>query len=491
MSEERPAERKVVDLQFWRDGRASPHGTPDDHGSGGGGPPPGGAPPASGGRAVWGSDDALALQLVNELGPDWRYVDKWAKWLWWDGVRWQFDDKLVILRRAREICRGVAQQIEGAGLARTISAGRTTMAVANLARNDARTATAHDVWDADPWLLNTPGGIVDLRTGEKHPHDRGRLMMHVAGANPEGGCPEWFRFLDHITGADHAYQDYLQRLVGYSLTGSTKEEMFAFLHGPPNTGKSKFVETLRLLHGTYGVGAPMDTFTATTAERHPTDLAGFVGKRLVSAAETEEGRRWDQQRLTTLTGRDEIQARFMRGDFFGYYPQFLLMFHGNYRPRLGTADAAMRRRMHLLPFRYKPARIDEDLIEKLRAQLGGILIWAIEGAVNWRNHGLKPPYIIKSATDKYFERENVFAVWLNERCVLGDNLTVTTRELYRDYRVWLKEGGENEKFALSERRFVETLEYQTGLTPNWRHPKTRNHGFRGIARRQGTDTLPL
>ncbi len=182
-----------------------------------------------------------------------------------------------------------------------------------------------------------------------------------------------------MTGGDVAYRDYLQRLVGYSLTGSTKEEIFAFLHGPAGTGKSKFVRTLELLHGTYGTNAPMDTFTATKAERHPTDLAGFVGKRLVTAAETEEGRRWDQQRLTILSGGDKIKARFMRSDFFDYIPQCLLMFHGNYRPRLANADEAMRRRLRLLPFRFKPAQIDKELIDKFIAELGGIMVWADRG----------------------------------------------------------------------------------------------------------------
>lgn len=183
----------------------------------------------------------------------------------------------------------------------------------------------------------------------------------------------------------------------------------------------------------------MDTFTATKAERHPTDLAGFVGKRLVTAAETEEGRRWDQQRLTILSGGDKIKARFMRTDFFDYIPQCLLMFHGSYRPRLANADEAMRRRLRLLPFRFKPAHIDEELIDKFIAELGGIMVWAIEGAVLWYRYGLQAPPIITTATDDYFESENMLLTWVVERCEREDrDLISYTQDLYKDYASWAK-----------------------------------------------------
>jgi putative DNA primase/helicase len=232
----------------------------------------------------------------------------------------------------------------------------------------------------------------------------------------------------------------------------------------------------------------MDTFTATRAERHPTDLAGFVGKRLVTAAETEEGRRWDQQRLTTLTGGDRIRVRFMRSDFFDYVPQCLLMFHGNYRPRLANADEAMRRRMHLLPFRFKPPRVDKQLIDKFIAELGGILVWAIEGAVLWHRYGLQPPTIITTPTDRYFAAENTLAVWIEERCERAEALRAETRDLYRDYVAWAKGGNE---FVLAEKRFAETLEMRLGGDCEWKHPTTRRKGFKGIALRQRNEELPL
>ena len=323
-------------------------------------------------------------------------------------------------------------------------------------------------------------------TGQLHRHARHQLMTQMAGAAPEGDCPTWRRFLGELTDGDQAYQDYLQRLVGYSLTGQTEEEIFAFLYGrPSNTGKSKFVETVRALHGTYGCSASMDTFIATQNHSHLTEIARFVGKRLVTAAEIDEGVRWDQQRMTMLTGRDEVAANFMRKDQFTFYPKFLLLFHGNHRPRLFSDGGAMRRRMHLLPCKHRPSRPDKFLLDKLKQELGGIMRWGIEGAVLWKQHGLMPPPIIAHATEEYFATENILAAWIDERCH-RESRTSYTRELYADYTVWAKAANE---YVLSQKRFAEALG-NLGFD-RWQHPQTRRHGFSGLALKTRNDDLGM
>jgi putative DNA primase/helicase len=308
----------------------------------------------------------------------------------------------------------------------------------------------------------------------------------MAGAAPEGDCPQWLWFLGEITDGARDYQDYLQRLIGYSLTGLTEEEMFVFLHGPSNTGKSKFVECVRALHGTYAGNASMSTFVATQAERHTQDIAKFVGKRLVTAAETDEGRRWDQQRMTQMTGRDLVDAHFMHKNDFSYYPQCLLMFHGNHRPRLSSIASAMRRRMHLLPFKHRPSVVDKHLIDKLRAELGGIMRWAVLGAVLWRRHGLKPPPIVTEATNEYFIHEDILQAWIDERCNVDKSLRSLTRELHADYQVQIKAAGE---YVLPQNRFVDALE---GLGfDRWQHPTTRQRGIAGLALMGRVDGLGL
>lgn len=453
----------------------------DDRGDGGGegGGVVGEDPP----RPIWASDDAMAEILADQVTPNWRHVPAWEKWLRWDGQRWIEDDEREITWLARMVCRNVAVQTDDTkpALRRAISSDRTINAVARQARNDPRIRTSEDVWDRDLYLLNTPGGVVDLRTGGLLRSNRDYLMTELAGAVPDGDCPHWMQFLADVTGGDQAYSDYLQRLVGYSLTGLTTEEIFVFLHGPSNTGKSKFVETVRLLHGTYARNAPMDSFTATISQRHPTDLAGFVGKRLITAAETEQGRRWDQQRLLTLTGRDVVSARFMHSDFFDYYPRFLLMFHGNYRPQMNNAGPEMRRRLQLCPFMVKPVYIDKDLIEKFKTELPGIMAWAVEGAVLYFEYGLRPPPIVTEATANYFTFENSIDAWMEEACELGEHLTVATRVLYRSYVDWLKEANE---YVPSEKRFAELMQNVLGHGANWKHPRSRRAGFRGLTLRR-------
>ncbi len=474
----------VVKLDFWREPQDVLE-SPNDGGEGGGSTPSG-----EDQRPIWASDDAMAQTLADELTPDWRYVPARQEWLCWDGRRWEVDELMDVIWRARMVCRDVAVRTDPQkpSLRRAVSSDKTIMAVARQARNDPRVRTSETVWDKDLYLLNTPGGVVDLRYGTLMPGKREYLMTELAGAAPEGECPHWRQFLAEATGGDQAYSDYLQRLVGYSLTGLTKEEIFVFLHGPSNTGKSKFVETMRLLHGSYARNAPMDTFTATQAQRHPTDLAGFVGKRLVTAAETEQGRRWDQQRLLTLTGQDKVSARFMRGNFFEYYPRFLLMFHGNFRPRMTNAGQEMRRRLRLLPFRVKPAQIDKELLDKFKEELGGIMMWAVEGAVLYFNYGLQTPAIINDSTSHYFLDENSIDAWIEQDCERSGDVAALTRDLYHSYVRFLKAANE---WVPNETRFAELLENVLGNDCRWKHPENRRRGFKGIALRPRNEELPL
>ena len=138
-----------------------------------------------------------------------------------------------------------------------------------------------------------------------------------------------------------------------------------------------FLNTIAAILGDYATVASMDTFTATHTDRHPTDMAMLRGARLVTAQETEEGRRWAESRIKALTGGDPITARFMRQDFFTYRPQFKLFVAGNHKPSLRNIDDAIRRRLHLIPFTFKPARPDRDLPDKLKAEWPAILTWAI------------------------------------------------------------------------------------------------------------------
>ncbi|BAP88868.1 bacteriophage-like protein [Burkholderiales bacterium GJ-E10] len=432
-------------------------------------------------ESVWGTEDALALAFTRRYHRDWRYVAAWGRWLVWEGRRWRTEDTLAATDLIRSVCRHAAVRADNPKVAAKLASSGTVSGVERLARADRRHAATTDEWDADPWLLNTPGGVIDLKTGRQRPHERVDRMTKITTATPGGrsaeDCPIWRQFLDEVTGGDLALQAYLQRMVGYALTGSTQEHALFFLYGTGANGKSVFVNTLATILGDYATNAPMDTFMETRTDRHPTDMAGLRGARFVAAIETEQGRRWAESKVKNLTGGDKISARFMRQDFFEFFPQFKLFVAGNHKPAIRNIDEAMKRRLHLIPFTITvpPERRDKHLQQKLLAERDGILAWAVQGCLNWQRLGkLDPPQQVVEATEEYFEAEDALGRWLEERCVRAPNAKSLTAELFNDWKQWAEAAGE---FIGAQRRFSDLL-ITRGLE-KWRNGMGVR-GFQGI-----------
>lgn len=421
------------------------------------------------------SDDALALKFSQRHGDDLRYTDAWGRWNMWNGTYWKRDDTRQVLDIARGVCREVSSSCGDAKLGRQVAGASTVASVERLARADRRHAATVDQWDADPWLLNTPAGIVDLRMGTIRPASREDYCTKITAAAPGGECPLWLAFLSRITDHNTELQKFLQRISGYALTGITREDALFFLYGTGANGKTVFINTIAGVMGDYAKTAPMEAFTASMNEQHPTDLAGLQGARLVTATEIEDGKRWAESKIKRLTGGDKISARFMRQDFFEYTPQFKLVIAGNYKPGLGAVGEAIRRRFHLIPFTVTipEAERDEELTKKLRAEWGGILQWMIEGCLAWQREGLNPPAIVRDATEDYLAAEDCIGQWLEERCETGPNCSSTVSELYGSYQGWLIHNGEAE---CSQKRFSQYLEAR-------RFTRERSSGarsFRGL-----------
>ena len=434
-------------------------------------------PVASSDESVWGTEDALALAFTRRYHKDWRYVATWGRWLVWDGNRWRTEETLAATDLIRNVCRHAALKSGNPKLAAKLASAGTVSGVERLARADRRHAASTEEWDAEPWLLNTTAGVTDLRSGRERAHDRSDRMTKVATARPRGDCPTWRKFLGEITGADEPLQVYLQRVVGYALTGSTQEHAVFFLYGTGANGKSVFLNTLAAILGDYATNAPMDTFMETRNERHPTDLAGLRGARFVTAIETEQGRRWAESKIKNLTGGDKITARFMRQDFFGFFPQFKLFVAGNHKPAIRNIDEAMKRRLHLIPFTITipPEKRDKNLQKKLLAERDGILAWAVEGCLAWQRLGrLDPPQQVLDATEAYFEGEDALGRWLDERCVLASNAKSLTSDLFADWKQWADAAGE---FVGSQKRFSDLL-VGRGIE-KWRNV-IGLRGFRGV-----------
>jgi putative DNA primase/helicase len=426
------------------------------------------------------TDDALAIRFAERHAAEVRYVATWHRWLEWTGTRWKADETVHAFERARRICREASAECNKPRDAKAIASAKTVAAVEKLAKGDRRLAAVIDQWDQDPWLLNTPAGTVDLRNGKMREHRVKDFITKSTAVGPQGDCPLWCRFLERITGGDKELALFLQRVAGYCLTGTTSEHALFFGYGTGANGKGVFVNTLAAVMGDYATTAPMETFIASAGDRHPTDIAGLRGARLVTAQETEVGRRWAESKIKTLTGGDKVSARFMRQDFFEFAPQFKLLIAGNHKPGLRGVDEAIRRRMNLIPFAVTipEAERDEKLPERLREEWPGILQWMIDGCAEWQGEGLAKPEAVQKATDEYLAAEDAIATWMAEKCNAGPNCYATSADLFASWKRWADFAGEP---AGSQKSLSQTLldrgykQRRQGGTGRW--------GFEGIAPR--------
>lgn len=426
------------------------------------------------------SDDALALRFAREREGSICYVADWGKWLKYENGRWLEDHTLHVVEMVRLTCREAAAGRETAKDRVRITSKETIMGVERLARSDRLLAATVDEWDRDPWLLNTPGGVIDLRSGALRPHHPDERMTKMTAVAPSTkDCPTWRKFVERVTGENIDLQAFLQRVFGYALTGSTSEHAMFFLYGTGANGKSVLLSTLAGILGGYHRGAPIETFTASDRDRHPTELAMLRGARLVTATETEEGRRWAEAKLKALTGGDRISARLMRQDFFEFLPQFKLAVAGNHKPGLRSVDEAIRRRLHLIPFTVTiPAtERDPELGDRLKGEWPGILCWLVDGCLAWQRGGLAPPPVVKNATAAYLDAEDAISAWIDECCDRDQNAWQPTSDLFLSWSGWAKRNGE---FEGSTKRFVQQLENR-GIHS---HRTARGRGFHGLRIRE-------
>jgi putative DNA primase/helicase len=389
--------------------------------------------------AVEFSEDWVALRFAKHFGHVLRYVPIWGKWRVYDGMCWRDDDKLVAFDSARNACRGAAALAETPSEQKRLTSAKTRAAVISLAQSDPSLVATVNQWDADLMALNTPGGVVDLRTGEVRPHSPEAFLSKITTTAPGGGCPTFLNFLMQITGGDRDFVGYLRRVFGYALTGLTTEDALFFLHGSGANGKSTLLRVIKQILGDYAMSSPSSVFTANKYQSHPTEIARLHGKRLVVSSEIESGQAWAESRIKELTGGDEVSARLMRQDFFDFVPQLKLVIAGNHKPSLTDVSEAFRRRFHLLPFTVTipPEDRDTDLEAKLIAEGGGILSWMIEGCMEWQQTGLKPPKVVTHATGEYLDSQDRVAMWIEAACDVkpgAEELLITkARKAYNEW----------------------------------------------------------
>ena len=384
---------------------------------------------------------AFVTKHRNEL----RFNHSSGGWLVWSEHFWKPDERRLAFSWSLDLCRRLAAA-EGKAGRRVAEKVRFSAAVETGARAMPVVATAQGDWNADPWLLGTPGGVVDLRTGDLRPGERADMITRVTACTPAEtpDCPLWLGFLDYAMRGDDQRIRFLQRYFGYCLTGITREEVFLFLFGLAGAGKGTLVETIAGIMGDYAGSTPMEVFTAQSWRPSEYYRAGIAGKRLIVANEPERGAFWAEAFVKEMTGGDTLSGRHPAGRPFDFKPTHKPLLHGNHMPRLRGRSTGMERRLRILPFDRKADPPDPTLKTRLREEWPAILRWCIQGALAWQKIGLQPPEAILAANASYFEAQDVFGRWIDECCTLDKNLQLEPARLRASFNNWAKANGEEE-----------------------------------------------
>lgn len=428
------------------------------------GPPDDVLPPPDAHQWYSCTDLGNAKRLVAQHGEDLHWCGLWDKWLVWDGKRWIKDDTEEVYRRAKATVLTIYEEVRNA-IDETQRKALATHAVKseseakiksmiNLARSEPGVPVLPSELDADPWLLNVGNGTLHLESGELREHRREDLITKLIPIefDPEAECLAWEAFLEQIMAGNQRLIDFLQRAVGYTLTGITSEQVMFFLHGVGANGKSTFINVVSNLMANYGCSTPTDTLMAKKNDAIPNDVARLKGARFVAAVEAEEGRRLAEVLVKQLTGGDIITARFLHQEYFEFKPTFKVWLAANHKPVIRGTDNAIWRRIRLIPFEVTIPEEDRDqkLTEKLCEELPGILYWALAGCAAWRRHSLAAPDEVKAATQGYREEMDVLAGFLDDSCVIAEYAKVSARDIYAAYISWCDDSKER---PLSQRRF--------------------------------------
>ncbi|MFI5395315.1 MAG: phage/plasmid primase, P4 family [Candidatus Binatia bacterium] len=400
------------------------------------------------------TDRANATRFVDHHGDDVRYV-RGVGWFIWNDTRWRKVSIEDVEGLAKETADQIWHEILGtadtqrrAKLAQHATRSASAAGIGGmirLARSEKGVLISRSDLDRDAWLLNCRNGTLDLRTGKLLPHDREDLITMLAPVDydPDAECPTWEAFLNRIMDRHPELISFLQRAVGYALTGDVSEQCFFILHGTGANGKSTFIETIRAMMGDYARQADFETLLVRRYNGPREDIARLQGARFVSAIEAEEGRYFAESVIKQLTGGDTISARHLYQGTFEFPPTFKVCLAANHKPVIRGTDHAIWRRIHLVPFTVTIPNKEQDkeLKTKLKGERGGILAWAMRGCVQWQKRGLQPPQEVVAATAEYREEMDLVGDFIAERCELSPSAKIAKGLLYEAFTQWCKDQG--------------------------------------------------
>jgi putative DNA primase/helicase len=426
------------------------------------------------------TDVGNGRRLAQARKDEFRHCHVWGKDVVWAGSHWTLDHTGQVERWAKE----TVQEIYREALAETSNDERHKALVAHalrsedvrhirgmvsLARSEPGVSVVPQELDRDPWALNLPNGTLDLRSGQLRPHRRADYLTKLCPTRwePTADCPRWKDFLDSVFQADQDVITFVQRYLGYCLTGDVREQMLPVFWGFGSNGKSTLLRTVQAVLGAdYVVTAGENLLIATDRERHPTELVPLFGARLVLAAETEEGASLNEKRVKGLTGGEPITARRMYENPWSFEPTHKIILVTNYRPKIRGKDYAIRRRVRLVPFSvtyWRPEdydgppgtldpelTVDPQLPDRLLAEAPGILRWMVEGCMDWQGHGLGTPRTVLDATAEYFSGkvEESLKDFLGGHCTRDKNDRASVTKLFAAFKTWCAAEGKPEPTAM-------------------------------------------
>ena len=396
------------------------------------------------------SEDGHSQALISEHGSEIRYCHEMGRWLNWDGHRWEVQPAGggIVREYAKRIARSYPDDAEWRNHKKRCLSSIGINGALGMSATDFRVEVSVGELDAHAWELNTPAGIVDLRSGALKPSDPTRLHTKATAFAPDFGADQrpWTDFLTTTFQGDAEMIAYIKRLMGYACVGAVREAILPVFYGQGANGKTVLLEAVQAVLGDYATVAPQK-FLVQGPSQHATEIAAIAGARLVIASETNEGEKFDEARVKLLTGGDKIKARFMRQDEFTFIPSHLLVMMTNHRPEVGAGGTSFWRRVREIPFLHTmPEELrDPELKDRLVEQHGpAIMAWLAVGAAEYARSGLGEPDKVKAATSTYEKSTDTVARFVEEMCIIGGGEMVKCQSAaVRDsYEIWCRSEGE-------------------------------------------------
>ena len=416
------------------------------------------------------TDTGNAHRLYDRFGNIIRYSYNRKKWYFWAGKVWTLDESGEVKKLADEICEDLKReayleqdddiQEQKFKFAKKTASHNNKEAMIKECQHLNDVPASPDDFDAYTDYLNCQNGIINLRNGELIPHDSNFMMSKIAYSEYDTKHKEptmWLKFLDDVTNGDKELQEYIQRCVGYSISGSTAEQCVYFLYGMGNNGKSTFLDTLADLFGSYSANTQPETLMIHSkigGTGANSDIARLKSARFVTSEEPTEGVRLNEGLIKQLTGGSKITCRFLYGDEFEYTPEFKIWIATNHKPVIRGTDFGIWRRIKLIPFEVNipKEKVDKNLKYKLRKEFPQILAWAVEGCIKWQKYGIDEPACVIEATQDYKKEMDLIAGFV-EQCLIIDydcREKIMASDLFSLYSKWAKV---NNEYEMSSKKF--------------------------------------